>query len=60
MFPTTLASLGVTIKDERLGLGTNLFSENETLIERLGQDYVVDELCKNSKYYNKKYIYDND
>lgn len=27
MFPTTLASLGVTIKGDRLGLGTNLFSD---------------------------------
>ncbi len=34
VFPTTLASLGVTIPGDRLGLGTNLYSDKETLIEQ--------------------------
>ena len=58
MFPTTLASLGVKIDGDRLGMGTNLFSDEKTLIERVGLDYAVEELCKNSKYYNKQFIYD--
>ncbi len=36
-FPSTLASLGVTIEGEQLGLGTNLFSGSPTLTERLGR-----------------------
>ena len=35
-FPTTLAALGAEIQGDRLGLGTNLFSEEETLCERYG------------------------
>ena len=33
-FPTTLAAMGVTIEGNRLGLGTNLFSSEQTLSER--------------------------
>lgn len=36
LFPTILASLGVQIEGERLGLGTNLFSNEVTLVERYG------------------------
>ncbi len=37
MFPTMLASLGVKIEGERLGLGTNLFSDKPTLFEANGE-----------------------
>lgn len=37
-FPTTLASLGVTIEGNRLGLGTNLFSTESTLLEVYGME----------------------
>lgn len=47
-FPTTLASLGVEIPGNRLGLGTNLFSEEETLIERYGKDEVNSGLAQKS------------
>ncbi|MDO4616809.1 MAG: GBS Bsp-like repeat-containing protein [Lachnospiraceae bacterium] len=33
-FPTTLAALGVEIEGDRLGLGTNLYSSEATLLER--------------------------
>lgn len=33
-FPTTLAALGVEIEGNRLGLGTNLYSSEPTLLER--------------------------
>lgn len=52
-FPTTIAALGATIEGDRLGLGTNLFSEKKTLIEEYGLKYVDTELDKNSKYYNE-------
>lgn len=41
MFPSVLASLGAEIEGNRLGLGTNLFSEEETLSEKYGQEYLV-------------------
>lgn len=56
LFPTTLASLGVIIEGDRLGLGTNLFSDSETLIEKYGYDYVNNELSKTSKFYNEKLL----
>ncbi len=56
MFPTTLASLGVEIKGDRLGLGVNLFSEEETLLDKLGTSYLSDEILKKSKFY-KKFLY---
>lgn len=48
-FPTTLASLGVQIEGDRLGLGTNLFSDTMTLTELYGRDRVNSELQKQSK-----------
>lgn len=51
-FPTTLASLGVKIEGNRLGLGTNLFSDKKTLSEKYGNDYINDELSKRSTYYD--------
>lgn len=52
MFPTTLASLGVEIEGDRLGLGTNLYSGKKTLIEEIGYDKFNDELAKKSNYYD--------
>lgn len=48
-FPTTLASLGVEIAGDRLGLGTNLFSDTLTLTETYGIQRMSDELQKESK-----------
>lgn len=48
-FPTTLAALGVKIEGNRLGLGTNLFSNVQTLTERTGIDIEKSELNKKSK-----------
>ena len=56
IFPTILASLGVEIEGNKLGLGTNLFSNEETLLERYGIDYVDGELRKNSDFYNYKML----
>ncbi|MDO4961276.1 MAG: LTA synthase family protein [Eubacteriales bacterium] len=49
-FPTTLASLGVKIEGERLGLGTNLFSVIPTLTEEYGIDEMDRELQKKSEF----------
>lgn len=52
LYPTTLAALGVTIPGERLGLGTNLFSDQPTIPEEIGYDSFVEELGKRSNYYD--------
>ena len=51
MFPTTLAAIGADIEGDRLGLGTNLFSDKETVPEILGIDEFNDEITKGSYYY---------
>ena len=56
LYPTTLAALGVTIEGNRLALGTNLFSEEETLIEKYGIQYVNEELKKNSRFYDNNIL----
>lgn len=53
LFPTTLAAMGVKIKGNRLGLGTNLFSENRTLMEMYGIDFLSNELGKRSTFYDR-------
>ena len=55
-FPTTLAALGATIEGDRLGLGTNLFSDKKTLLEEDGRYEVGVELSMNSKYYNECFV----
>lgn len=56
MYPTTLASLGVTIENNRLGLGTNLFSNVKTIPEEIGIKKFSSELEKKSKFYNKNIL----
>lgn len=56
MFPTLLASIGVQIPGERLGLGTNLFSSEKTLFEKHGVEKVNAELEMNSNFYNAKIL----
>lgn len=56
IYPTTLASLGVKIDGDRLGLGTNMYSNKKTLMEELSYKYVSNELKKRSSFYDN-YIY---
>ena len=55
LFPTTLASLGATFDGNRLGLGTNLFSNQITLCEKYGFETLNDELAKASSYYEENF-----
>jgi len=55
-YPTTLASLGVKIDGERLGLGTNLFSSEETLYETYGTDMMT-ELNMKSSFYDDEFMF---
>lgn len=56
MFPTTLAAMGCEIEGDRLGLGTNLFSEVPTLAEVYGIDELNKELGKTSDFYLDNFI----
>lgn len=56
-FPTTLAAMGVEIDGERLGLGTNLFSDKETLAEEYGYDTLFEELSLKSNFYNETFMF---
>ena len=51
MFPTTLAAMGAKIDGNRLGLGTDLFSDSPTLYERFGRDTLEEELTKDSQFF---------
>lgn len=53
MFPTIVESLGAVIDGHRLGLGTSLYSDQKTLIERLGLRELNAELSADSKYYSE-------
>ncbi len=55
MFPTTLAALGCKIQGDRLGLGTNLFSDETTLCERIGYDELCANLYGDKAYYNEHF-----
>ena len=56
MYPTILAAMGANIDGDRLGLGTNLFSDKETIIEEIGLEIFDQELQKSSNFYKKKIL----
>ncbi|MEG1638722.1 MAG: sulfatase-like hydrolase/transferase, partial [Erysipelotrichaceae bacterium] len=58
LFPTTLSAMGVDIPGNKLGLGTNLFSNKKTIIERYGFNKVTNELNKKSNFYNNQFVYE--
>ena len=59
MYPTTLASLGVKIDGDKLGLGVNLFSDQKTILEEYGLTYVNNEIKKKSFFYDNVLLGDS-
>lgn len=64
MFPTILASMGVIIEGDRLGLGTNLFSGTPTIMEengegRKGWDFINEAFSCKSDMYNETILVGN-
>ncbi len=51
MFPTTLGAIGCSIEGNRLALGTNLFSDSDTLTEEMGFETFNEELKKRSDFF---------
>ena len=56
MFPTILGSLGVKITGDTLGLGTNLFSDKETVVERYGYLDYYNKISYYSEFYDKEIL----
>lgn len=56
MFPTTLAAMGCNIEGDRLGLGTNLFSDKKTYAEEMGFEEFDEQLSMSSNYYIKQFM----
>jgi phosphoglycerol transferase len=54
MFPTTLSAMGATIKGDRLGLGTDLFSSTPTLCEELGVEEYKKQLEMSNNWVNSQ------
>ena len=55
MFPTILASMGYTIEGDRLGLGTNLYSDKQTLAEQMPMHELEQQLSMKSDFYLKEF-----
>lgn len=53
-FPTTLSAMGADIEGGRLGLGTDLFSMEDTLTEITGRKEIDRELSKTSEWMNRQ------
>ena len=56
MLPTTLSAMGVELSNNRLGLGVDLFSEEDSMIESLGYDAFYTELMKRSTFYERNFM----
>jgi len=53
--PTLLEASGARWGSRRYGLGVSFFSDEPSLIEEVGIDYMYDSISKFSKYYEKLY-----
>lgn len=53
IYPTILASIGYTIPEDRIALGTNLFSGKKTLAEEYGFYDFYNNMSATSSFYNK-------
>lgn len=58
LFPTVLSAMNVKIDGNKLGLGSNLFSDVPSLLEIYGGEAVESSLSKNSDFYYEKYKVD--
>ena len=56
-FPSILAALGADIEGNRIGLGTNLFSEELTLPEKYGYEEMFKEMSKKSPFYDREILF---
>ena len=57
LYPTTVSALGIEFEGNRLGLGTNLFSDEKTLCEKYGKSEFFNLVSKHSTYYDNHVLY---
>ena len=57
LFPTTVRALGINFEGNRLGLGTNLFAEEETLCEKYGKNNFFQMVGEHSTFYDDHILY---
>lgn len=55
-FPTILSAMSIEIEGDRLGLGTNLFSGEKTLAEKIGMIELEQEIERYSDYYMDVFV----
>lgn len=60
LYPTTLSAMSVDVKNNRLGLGVDLFSGEPTIVEMIGLENFSNELLKRSKYYQENILQGTD
>ena len=56
-FPTVLSAIGCSIPGDRLGLGTDLFSNRPTLCEEMGTKRFGEEIQKRSDFYFSRLVF---
>lgn len=56
LFPTIIEAMGGKIKDHRLGLGTSVFSKEQTLSEKYSKDFLQETLAKRNKFYEEMFL----
>lgn len=59
IYPTTLEAMGFDIKGHRLGLGTSLYSQEPTLVEKLGFKKLNAQIAYRSKRYEDEILKDD-
>ncbi len=52
IFPSIISSLGAKIENNRLGLGSNLFSNKQTLLEKYNKEFIENEFKKKNYFYD--------
>lgn len=57
VFPTILYTMDIEASSNRIGIGTNLYSNDKTIVEQYGIYNINIELQKRQKFYNDTFVY---
>lgn len=57
LFPTVLALAGAKIKGDKLGLGTNLFSDSSNLNDKYNFNYLNKETMMENEWFNREILH---
>ncbi len=56
LFPTIIEAMGGKIENHRLGIGTSVFSSEQTFSEKYSEDYLQKTLAKRNQFYEKMFM----